>query len=84
MLASARAQALATFEAGQEQLAIQEGPITTPELGDDNAPCAGDTPTFRTVLLRDPTGPGPLGARLQHIPFTSDRMRETLDKAGRP
>jgi len=32
-------------------------------LGDYKVPCAMDTPPFRTVLLRDPSGPGPLGAK---------------------
>jgi CO/xanthine dehydrogenase Mo-binding subunit len=46
-----------------EELGVQDGRITTPNLGDYKLPCAQDTPPFRTVLLRDPTGPGPLGAK---------------------
>ena len=46
-----------------EDLSIQDGRITTPSLGEYKVPCAMDTPPFRTVLLRDPTGPGPLGAK---------------------
>jgi CO/xanthine dehydrogenase Mo-binding subunit len=46
-----------------EELGVQDGRITTPTLGDYKVPCAMDTPRFRTVLLHDPTGPGPLGAK---------------------
>ncbi|MBV9897004.1 MAG: xanthine dehydrogenase family protein molybdopterin-binding subunit [Chloroflexi bacterium] len=46
-----------------EELSIQDGRITTPTLGEYKVPCAMDTPRFRTVLLHDPTGPGPLGAK---------------------
>ncbi|HEY3059087.1 MAG TPA: xanthine dehydrogenase family protein molybdopterin-binding subunit [Chloroflexota bacterium] len=46
-----------------EELTTQDGQITTVTLGDYKLPCALDTPPFRTVLLRDPTGPGPLGAK---------------------
>jgi CO/xanthine dehydrogenase Mo-binding subunit len=46
-----------------EELSIQDGRITTPTLGEYKLPCAMDTPRFRTVLLHDPTGPGPLGAK---------------------
>jgi CO/xanthine dehydrogenase Mo-binding subunit len=46
-----------------EELLVQDGQITTMTLGDYKIPCAMDTPPFRTVLLRDPSGPGPLGAK---------------------
>jgi len=46
-----------------EELTVQDGQITTLTLGDYKLPCALDTPPFRTVLLHDPTGPGPLGAK---------------------
>jgi CO/xanthine dehydrogenase Mo-binding subunit len=46
-----------------EELTIQDGQVTTLTLGDYKVPCTMDTPPFRTVLLRDPTGPGPLGAK---------------------
>jgi len=46
-----------------EELIVQDGQITTLTLGDYKVPCSMDTPPFRTVLLRDPTGPGPLGAK---------------------
>jgi len=46
-----------------EELIVQDGQITTLTLGDYKLPCAMDTPPFRTVLLPDPTGPGPLGAK---------------------
>lgn len=46
-----------------EDLSVQDGRITTPTLGEYKLPCALDTPRFRTVLLHDPTGPGPLGAK---------------------
>jgi CO/xanthine dehydrogenase Mo-binding subunit len=46
-----------------EELNIQDGRITTPTLGEYKLPCALDAPRFRTVLLHDPSGPGPLGAK---------------------
>ena len=46
-----------------EELTVQDGQITTLTLGDYKLPCVMDTPPFRTVLLHDPTGPGPLGAK---------------------
>jgi putative selenate reductase molybdopterin-binding subunit len=46
-----------------EELLVQDGQITTLTLGDYKLPCSMDTPPFRTVLLPDPTGPGPLGAK---------------------
>src|SRR5579859_6597585 len=46
-----------------EELVVQDGQITTLTLGDYKLPCTMDTPPFRTVLLRDPSGPGPLGAK---------------------
>lgn len=46
-----------------EELTVQDGQITTLTLGDYKVPCSMDTPPFRTVLLRDPSGPGPLGAK---------------------
>jgi len=46
-----------------EELGVQDGRITTPNLGDYKLPCAQDTPPFRTVLLHEDTGPGPLGAK---------------------
>jgi CO/xanthine dehydrogenase Mo-binding subunit len=46
-----------------EELGVQDGRITTPNLGDYKLPCAVDTPPFRTVLLHEDTGPGPLGAK---------------------
>jgi xanthine dehydrogenase molybdenum-binding subunit len=46
-----------------EELLVQNGQITTVTLGDYKLPCTMDIPPFRTVLLRDPTGPGPLGAK---------------------
>lgn len=46
-----------------EELGVQEGRITTPNLGDYKLPCAQDTPPFRTVLLHEDSGPGPLGAK---------------------
>jgi CO/xanthine dehydrogenase Mo-binding subunit len=46
-----------------EELTVQDGQITTVTLGDYKLPCALDTPPFRTVLLPDPSGPGPLGAK---------------------
>ncbi len=46
-----------------EEMLIEDGQVTTATLGDYKLPCAMDIPPFRTVLLHDPSGPGPLGAK---------------------
>jgi CO/xanthine dehydrogenase Mo-binding subunit len=46
-----------------EELTIEDGQITTVTLGDYKLPCVMDIPRFRTVLLSEPGGPGPLGAK---------------------
>jgi CO/xanthine dehydrogenase Mo-binding subunit len=46
-----------------EELSVQDGQVTTVTLGDYKLPCAMDIPPFRTVLLHDDSGPGPLGAK---------------------
>ena len=46
-----------------QELSVQDGQITTVTLGDYKLPCVMDIPHFRTVLLSEPGGPGPLGAK---------------------
>jgi CO/xanthine dehydrogenase Mo-binding subunit len=50
-------------EALMEELSVQAGQVTTLTLGDYKLPCVMDIPRFRTVLLRESSGPGPLGAK---------------------
>jgi CO/xanthine dehydrogenase Mo-binding subunit len=46
-----------------EELQTEEGRISTLSLGDFKLPTARDIPPLTTVLLQDPVGPGPFGAK---------------------
>ena len=46
-----------------EELQSEEGRISTLSLGDFKLPTARDIPPLTTVLLQDPVGPGPFGAK---------------------
>jgi CO/xanthine dehydrogenase Mo-binding subunit len=50
-------------QAFMEDLSVQDGQVAVGTLGDYKLPCVMDIPPFRTVLLQEPTGPGPLGAK---------------------
>ena len=46
-----------------EEVITDNGKVLTTNLGDYRIPCARDLPALETVLLDDPTGPGPFAAK---------------------
>jgi CO/xanthine dehydrogenase Mo-binding subunit len=46
-----------------EDLAVDDGKVATPSLGEYKLPTVADMPPLRTVLLRTDIGPGPFGAK---------------------
>jgi CO/xanthine dehydrogenase Mo-binding subunit len=46
-----------------EEVITDNGKVLTTNLGDYRIPCARDLPALETVLLEDPTGPGPFAAK---------------------
>jgi CO/xanthine dehydrogenase Mo-binding subunit len=49
--------------ATMEEIVTDHGRVLTVNLGDYRIPCAGDLPSLATVLVEDPTGPGPFAAK---------------------
>lgn len=50
-------------QALMEELRVEDGRVTTANLGDYKLPTAPDLPPLRIVLLTDAKGPGPFGAK---------------------
>ncbi len=50
-------------QAVMEELRIEDGRVTTTNLGDYKLPTIGDAPPLRLVLITDAPGPGPFGAK---------------------
>jgi CO/xanthine dehydrogenase Mo-binding subunit len=46
-----------------EELITEHGKVLTANLGDYRIPCPRDLPALETVLIEDPTGPGPFAAK---------------------
>jgi carbon-monoxide dehydrogenase large subunit len=46
-----------------EELAVEDGKVTTASLGEYKLPTAADIPALRTILLSAQDGPGPFGAK---------------------
>ena len=46
-----------------EEVIAENGKVLTTNLGDYRIPCARDLPALETVLIEDPTGPGPFAAK---------------------
>ena len=46
-----------------EELRVEDGRVTTTNLGDYKIPTIADVPALRIVLLTDAKGPGPFGAK---------------------
>lgn len=46
-----------------EELAVEDGRVTTTNLGEYKLPCAADIPPLRIDLLTSDAGPGPFGAK---------------------
>jgi CO/xanthine dehydrogenase Mo-binding subunit len=49
--------------ATMEEVMTEGGKVLTVNLGDYRIPCAQDIPPLETVLVEDPTGPGPFAAK---------------------
>ena len=65
---SARGQLVGGFAFGlgqalMEELVVEDGRVTTTNLGDYKLPSIADVPALRVVLLESEPGPGPFGAR---------------------
>ncbi len=50
-------------QAVMEELAVEDGVVTTANLGDYKLPTIGDVPPLRLHLLTEDKGPGPYGAK---------------------
>ena len=50
-------------QALMEELRVEDGRVTTTNLGDYKLPTIADAPPLRLVLLTDAPGPGPFGAK---------------------
>jgi CO/xanthine dehydrogenase Mo-binding subunit len=50
-------------QAVMEELRLEEGRVTTTNLGDYKIPTIADAPPLRLVLITDAPGPGPFGAK---------------------
>ena len=50
-------------QAVMEELRLEDGRVTTTNLGDYKIPTIADTPPLRLVLITDAPGPGPFGAK---------------------
>lgn len=46
-----------------EEIALENGQVTTPHLGDYKLPSIADIPRLKTVLVRSDSGPGPYEAK---------------------
>jgi xanthine dehydrogenase molybdenum-binding subunit len=46
-----------------EEVMTEHGKVLTANLGDYRIPCPRDLPALETVLIEDPTGPGPFAAK---------------------
>lgn len=46
-----------------EEVVTEHGKVLTTNLGDYRIPCPRDLPALETVLIEDPTGPGPFAAK---------------------
>ncbi len=50
-------------QAVMEELRLEDGRVTTTNLGDYKIPTIADAPPLRLVLITDASGPGPFGAK---------------------
>jgi len=69
-----------------EEMAVEDGRITTAHLGDYKIPSARDIPVLRTAILRSPHGSGPYHSRsigeTPVIPFAAALANAVADAAG--
>jgi CO/xanthine dehydrogenase Mo-binding subunit len=70
--------------ATMEEVATENGRVTTANLGDYRIPCVQDLPPLQTVLVEDPAGPGPFAAKQigeNGIIATAPAVANALDNA---
>jgi carbon-monoxide dehydrogenase large subunit len=70
--------------ATMEEVVTEHGRVLTTNLGDYRIPCTADLPPLRTVLIEDPTGPGPFAAKQigeNGIIATAPALANALDDA---
>ncbi|HEY2987967.1 MAG TPA: xanthine dehydrogenase family protein molybdopterin-binding subunit [Candidatus Binatia bacterium] len=67
-----------------EEVVTENGKVLTTNLGDYRIPCTADLPMLETVLVEDPTGPGPFAAKQigeNGIIATAGAIANALDDA---
>ena len=67
-----------------EEVVTDHGRVLTANLGDYRIPCTRDLPPLQTVLIEDPTGPGPFAAKQigeNGIIATAPAVANALDDA---
>jgi len=67
-----------------EEVVTENGKVMTTNLGDYRIPCIADIPSLDTVLIEDPTGPGPFAAKQigeNGIIATAGAIANALDDA---
>jgi CO/xanthine dehydrogenase Mo-binding subunit len=70
--------------AAMEEVVTENGRVLTANLGDYRIPCTRDLPPLETVLIEDPTGPGPFAAKQigeNGIVATAPALANALDDA---
>ena len=70
--------------ATMEEVVTENGRVLTTNLGDYRIPCTRDLPLLETVLIEDPTGPGPFAAKQigeNGIIATAPAIANALDNA---
>jgi CO/xanthine dehydrogenase Mo-binding subunit len=70
--------------ATMEEVVTENGRVLTANLGDYRIPCTRDLPPLQTVLIEDPTGPGPFAAKQigeNGIIATAPAIANALDDA---
>jgi CO/xanthine dehydrogenase Mo-binding subunit len=70
--------------ATMEEVVTEQGRVLTTNLGDYRIPSAADLPPLKTVLIEDPTGPGPFAAKQigeNGIIATAPAVANALDNA---
>ena len=67
-----------------EEVVTEQGKVLTANFGDYRIPCIADIPSLETVLIEDPTGPGPFAAKQigeNGIIATAGAIANALDDA---
>ncbi len=70
--------------ATMEEVVTERGKVLTTNMGDYRIPCTRDVPPLQTVLIQDPSGPGPFAAKQigeNGIIATAPAVANALDDA---